>query len=96
MRKPPEKKRPVRRKQQIVTFKVDDALQEAMEGIANRSEFIRSAVLAALDNACPLCKGLGVLSPKQRAHWDEFSGSHQIRECDDCHELYLVCAKRKK
>ena len=34
-------------KQQIVTFKAEEALIEAMEEIPNRSEFIRSAILAA-------------------------------------------------
>ena len=85
-----------KKKQQVITFKVDPALAEAMDGIANRSEFIRSAVLAALDNTCPLCQGLGVLSPGQREHWDEFAGEHPIKECKDCHELYLVCSNHPK
>ena len=38
-------------KQQIVTFKAEEALVEAMEDIPNRSEFIRSAILAALREA---------------------------------------------
>lgn len=83
-------------KGQVITFKVDASLAESMEGIANRSEFIRSAVLAALDNVCPLCSGLGVLTPKQRDHWNEFAGSHQVRECDECHEIHLVCGKDEK
>ncbi len=40
-------------KQQIITFKAEEALVEAMEDIPNRSEFIRSAILAALDGVCP-------------------------------------------
>lgn len=76
---------------EIITFKVDKTLSEAMSGIENRSEFIRQAVLAALDHVCPLCQGSGVLSPKQREHWLEFSGTHPIAECDDCHERHIVC-----
>jgi hypothetical protein len=76
---------------QIITFKADEALVAAMEGIANRSEFIRSAILAALDGACPLCHGTGVLSPRQRAHWQEFSSNHAVETCDECHEPRIVC-----
>lgn len=78
-------------KPQIITFKADDALVAAMEGIANRSEFIRAAILAALDGACPLCHGTGVLSPKQRAHWEEFSANHTVETCAECHEPRIVC-----
>ena len=48
-------------KDEIITFKVDHDLSEALRGIENRSRFIRNALLAALDSTCPLCKGLGVL-----------------------------------
>ena len=77
--------------QQIVTFKADPALLESMRGIENRSEFIRAAVLAALDNVCPLCKGSGILTPKQKDHWKLFAAHHELTECSDCHELHLVC-----
>ena len=79
------------RKSNIVTFKADATLVEALEGIPNRSEFIRDAILAALDSTCPLCGGTGILSPKQREHWDTFAEAHVLRECADCHELHLVC-----
>ena len=78
-------------KDQIITFKADDALVRAMEGVANRSEFIRAAILAALDGACPLCHGTGVLSPQQRKHWAEFSSNHSVETCDECHERRIVC-----
>jgi len=58
-------------KDEIVTFKADRSLLEAMRGIPNRSAFIRQAILAALDSACPLCRGTGVLTPDQRRHWAE-------------------------
>lgn len=48
-----------RHKQQIVTFKAEASLLDALAGISNRSEFIRAALLAALDSTCPLCKGTG-------------------------------------
>jgi hypothetical protein len=78
-------------KQQIVTFKAEEALVEAMESIPNRSEFIRSAILAALEGVCPVCHGTGVLNPHQQLHWAEFSRTHSIVRCDDCDEGKLVC-----
>lgn len=79
----------------IITFKADHALSEAMAGIPNRSEFIRSAVLAALENACPLCRGTGVLTPQQRRHWASFSKHHTIEQCHDCQAVHLVCSGEK-
>jgi len=80
-----------RRKQEIITFKVDDGLWEAMRGIPNRSEFIRSAIQAALVSKCPLCRGTGSLTPQQRKHWDEFARSHAVEQCGDCEAVHLVC-----
>jgi hypothetical protein len=80
-----------RKKQEIITFKVDEPLLEAMNGMANRSEFIRAAILSALDNVCPLCKGSGIMSPDQRKHWATFAEHHAVAECADCHAVHLVC-----
>ncbi len=79
------------RKSEIITFKADESLREAMRGIPNRSSFIRNAVLAALENSCPLCRGTGLLTPNQRRHWERFSRNHPMEECEHCHEMYLVC-----
>ncbi len=80
-----------RTKPRIVTFKADASLLAALEGIENRSEFIRSAVLAALENICPLCRGRGILTPNQKRHWVSFATDHNIEECNRCHEVRLVC-----
>ncbi|MCD4749158.1 MAG: ribbon-helix-helix domain-containing protein, partial [Thermoanaerobaculales bacterium] len=74
-----------------VTFKADTALVQAMEGISNRSEFIRAAILAALDGVCPLCHGTGVMNPRQRKHWEEFKQTHEVERCDECDVIHLVC-----
>jgi hypothetical protein len=79
------------KKQEIITFKVDEALRRALQGVQNRSEFIRAAILAALDSVCPLCKGSGILTPDQRKHWDTFSKNHPLKQCEDCHAVHLVC-----
>ncbi len=49
----------------IVTFKAEPSLVEALRGVPNRSAFIRAAVLAALENTCPLCGGAGILTAEQ-------------------------------
>ncbi len=78
-------------KQEIITFKVPESLREAMKGIPNRSEFIRTAVLAALKSVCPLCKGAGILMPNQKIHWEKFATDHHVVECSTCNALHLVC-----
>ncbi len=79
------------KKQETITFKVDDELAQAMSAIPNRSEFIRSAIAAALSGVCPLCQGTGVLTLAQRRHWQLFASSHHVEECGDCHQAHLVC-----
>lgn len=79
------------KKQEMITFKVDASLSEAMRGIPNRSEFIRTAILAALDSSCPLCKGTGMLTSDQRRHWRSFVANHSVEECNECHAVHLVC-----
>ena len=81
------------KKQEIITFKADQSLLEAMKGVPNRSEFIRSAVLAAIENVCPVCRGTGLLTPNQRKHWAAFAAHHSLEQCDDCSEFHLVCGK---
>lgn len=78
-------------KPEIITFKADESLLDAMRGIPNRSQFIRQAILSALDSVCPVCQGTGILTPEQRKHWQSFAKDHAVAECDECHEMYLVC-----
>lgn len=78
-------------KGEVITFKVDEALSEAMSGISNRSDFIRSAILSALGNVCPLCNGTGTMSVSQREHWNEFARHHHLQTCTDCNDAFIVC-----
>ncbi len=83
-------------KDEVLTFKADASLLDAMRGVPNRSAFIRNAIQAALDSTCPLCMGTGILTPNQKKHWDLFAKDHSVAECDDCNELILVCGKQPK
>ena len=80
-----------RRKEEIITFKVDEKLAAAMSGIDNRSAFIRDAILSALGNTCPVCHGTGILSVSQQNHWNDFASHHHVERCASCNELHLVC-----
>jgi len=79
------------KKEEVITFKVDRQLADRMKGIQNRSAFIRSAVLAALENSCPLCGGSGVLTPVQQESWAKFSRTHHIEQCPETHDIVLIC-----
>lgn len=76
---------------EVITFKVDQSLAKLMRGIENRSEFIRAAILQAMDNVCPFCRGSGVLTPHRKKHWDELSKHHDMKECKECESDVFVC-----
>lgn len=80
-------------KQEIITFKVDGFLWEKLQDIPNRSEFIRQAIFSMLDGICPLCRGTGTLSPKQKEHLESFLTNHSLEECENCGEIHLVCQR---
>ena len=82
----------MKKKQEIITFKVDENLLSAIKRIPNRSEFIRSAILSALGSVCPLCNGSGILTPNQKRHWDDFTSDHSIEICEECEENIIICA----
>ena len=83
----------MKKKQSIVTFKVNEDLLAVIKDIPNRSEFIRAAIMAALENVCPLCGGTGLLTPKQKEHWENFSRDHTLKRCDDCQEIFIECTR---
>ena len=80
-----------KKKQEVISFKADESLNKALEGIENRSAFIRAAILSALDSVCPLCKGSGILTSEQRRHWDAFTENHPLEQCEECEAVHLVC-----
>ena len=82
----------MKKKQEIITFKVDEDLGKAIKGLPNRSEFIRSVLVSALGNVCPLCNGSGLLTVNQKRHWDDFCADHTVTTCGGCHESIIVCS----
>lgn len=78
-------------KQAIITFKADRDLCSALERMPNKSEFIRTALLTALDESCPFCGGTGTLTPGQRKHWLNFLRHHHVEHCRKCNGLKIHC-----
>ncbi len=76
---------------EIISFKVDQRLSSLLKRVRNRSEFIRAALIAALDDSCPLCAGTGLMRPEQRRIWEQFVTSHPMAECGRCHETVFTC-----
>jgi len=70
----------MKKKDTVITFKVDDDLLKVLEKIPNRSAFIRTAIVSALENVCPLCNGTG-------------AEDHMMCTCRECHEKFLVCSR---
>ncbi len=81
----------VRNKEEVFSFKVGKALAGVIRRLPNRSEFFRAAILSALEHACPLCQGTGILTPEQKKHWDAFARDHAVSHCRDCNAVYLTC-----
>lgn len=76
-------------KPEIVTFKLDRWLYQDLQRIPNKSEFIRSAIQAALAGACPFCRGTGQLTAHQRRQWRAFTRRHAVRTCKTCRALHI-------
>lgn len=83
-------------KRSVITFKADEAMMEALEKVPNKSEFIRTAVYAALQESCPFCGGTGSLTPHQKMHWLKFMKEHQVERCHECNGVKLHCLHNKK
>ncbi|MDD5475538.1 MAG: ribbon-helix-helix domain-containing protein [Syntrophales bacterium] len=83
----------MKKKEDVISFKVDEDLMSVLKEIPNRSEFIRKALIQALGVTCPLCNGNGMLNAGQCRHWEVFSHGHSVEHCDRCNENHLVCAR---
>jgi hypothetical protein len=76
---------------ETITFKADGELAKLLSAMPNRSEFIRGAVLNALENTCPLCLGSGIITPQQKKHWEAFLAHHHMEKCGECNAVHIVC-----
>lgn len=78
-------------RERIITFKTDEEMADRLDRIANKSEFIRRAILTALGQDCPLCQGTGSLNSEQRRHWQHFLTTHTLTHCEQCNAVHFIC-----
>jgi len=86
-----ERSMPNKKKEEVITFKVNKNLAKVIKSIPNRSEFIRNAISAAFNETCPLCNGEGYLAPNQSKHWEKFKKKHKMVYCNDCKTEHMEC-----
>jgi len=79
------------KKERVFTFKAGEELAEILDGMVNKSEFIRKAIEEALGKRCPLCNGTGALTPAQHNHMQHFLTLHTIERCKECDAVHFVC-----
>jgi hypothetical protein len=81
-RKPP--------KTAVVAFKVEAELAEFLNKLPNKSAFIRKAIAAQLQMACPLCNGAGTVPRGVHDHYAPLLVRFSSRQCEGCgHDLHL-------
>jgi hypothetical protein len=72
----------------MVTFKADPALADLLESLPNRSDFIRRAVMAQARRLCPLCRGGGTLTEKERREFELLMQQAAEVRCRSCGEEF--------
>ena len=82
-------------KERVFTFKTDDQLAELLDHMPNRSEFIRKALLTAMDRHCPLCHGSGILTVEQQNHLERFLATHPLEKCTSCNAIHFTCLEKQ-
>jgi hypothetical protein len=81
-------------KERVFTFKTDEKLAELLDHMPNRSEFIRKALLTAMDRHCPLCHGSGILTQEQQNHLEQFLATHPLEKCACCNAFHFTCRQQ--
>ena len=80
----------------VVSFKLDERLYKKIKDLPDRSNFIRNAIEAAIEEQCPFCNGTGVLTKQQKEHFTNFLTNHSIARCPDCGANYIKCTFEKE
>ena len=77
-------------KQTVVSFRVDQHLADILNGLPDKSAFIREAIMLRFYALCPFCNGRGVL-PQTIAEWLQGKlPTYESMECECCHYFYPV------
>src|SRR3954454_4843947 len=74
----------------LVAFKGEEELADFLNKLPNKSAFIRKAIAAQMNTACPLCNGAGVVTRGMHDHYAPLLQRLNLRNRDGCgHELPL-------
>ncbi|HZZ82252.1 MAG TPA: hypothetical protein VFE62_27385 [Gemmataceae bacterium] len=68
----------------VVAFKVEAELADFLNQLPNKSEFIRKAIAAQMNTACPLCNGSGQVSRWAHDHYAPLIATWSQHNCDGC------------
>ncbi len=68
----------------VVTFRVDEHLASALEGLPDKSAFIRQALEKSLHEPCPACGGKGVVDCDAAGWLSELLVENGARNCTCC------------
>ncbi|HVJ79919.1 MAG TPA: hypothetical protein VNC50_02520 [Planctomycetia bacterium] len=77
-------------KSSVVAFKVEEELAVFLNGLPNKSDFIRRAIHAQLGIACPLCRGTGKVSKETHDHFTVFLEKWELHSCEGCGDEFAV------
>ncbi len=77
-------------KDSVVAFKVEADLAQFLNGLPNKSDFIRRAVYAQLGVACPLCKGSGNVSKETHDQFKTFLARWDLHQCTECGDEFAL------
>lgn len=80
------------RKAAVVAFKVEEELAEILNQLPNKSAFIRKAIVAQLNMACPLCHGSGALPKGLHDHYARELSKLSTKSCEACGDKIKVTA----
>jgi hypothetical protein len=84
---PGSKKSP---RSEVVAFKVEEELAEFLNGLPNKSDFIRRAIYAQLGVVCPLCKGSGSVTREKHDHFSAFLAKWDLHHCESCGDEFAL------
>src|SRR4029453_2323967 len=68
----------------VVAFKVEKELARFLNQLPNKSAFIRKAIAAQMNIACPLCHGTGQVTRWVHDHFVPLMSSLSARTCEGC------------
>jgi hypothetical protein len=68
----------------VVAFKVEEELAEFLNQLPNKSDFIRKAIAAQMQIACPLCAGSGQVTRWTHDNYTKLLTQLEHQHCNGC------------